>query len=386
MQAKVLVKSLSILHPFSPAAGGVDESTVASYHSQPHAKALQAFAEAYPEANLSIDYFTEKWCGYQFKKGSVLYRLFSVSHDFKGNWKKWKKQQSRSCLSAYKKQCPEATIINMSGHSSPFSHLLAKLILSQKKQYIAMLGGQDYLDTPDNRWYYSHANHILVHTKLQKQDMCTMPMFQDLDIRVFPLGVDCEVFSPKGESNNIGPKLLYVGRIVEWKRIHLAIEAIALLVKNGFSDAHLDIIGPIFSNEYMNQMQLLIEEKQLAKNVTYHGLKKHDELPRYFQHADLFCLPSDRETFGMVMIEAMACGTPVAAMNCPGGPLEVINNRIDGLLSTPECYSNDILELFLNQELLSNMRTMAREKVLESYSIEETTRVLKDSVNSALFS
>jgi glycosyltransferase involved in cell wall biosynthesis len=378
------MKEIVLLHPFTPKAAGVKETSVASYHSQPHAKALQVFAEAYPEANVSIDYFTEEWCGYQFKQGRILYRLFSISRDFKGNWKKWKKQQSPACLRAFKKQCPDVTIINMSGHSSPFSHQLAKLIISQDKQYVAMLGGQDYLDTPENRWYYKQANHILVHTELQKQDMLTMSMFKNIDIRVFPLGVDCEVFSPKGEVNYSGPKLLYVGRIVEWKRIHLAIEAVALLVKNGFSDAYLDIIGPVFSDKYMNQIQLLIKEKKLSTNVTCHALKKHVELPYYFQHADLFCLPSDRETFGMVMIEAMACGTPVAAINCPGGPSDVIINNVDGILSSPENYADSILKLFRNRELLKEMKVNARNKVLQKYSIAGTTRALNESINLAL--
>ncbi|MNE94883.1 D-inositol-3-phosphate glycosyltransferase [compost metagenome] len=84
------------------------------------------------------------------------------------------------------------------------------------------------------------------------------------------------------------------------------------------------------------------------------------------------------------MIESMACGTPVAGINCPGGPADVIANMVDGLLSSPENYAEAILSLFKNKELLREMKENARKKAVSDYSIEETIRVLMDSVNSAL--
>ena len=69
-------------------------------------------------------------------------------------------------------------------------------------------------------------------------------------------------------------------------------------------------------------------------------------MPDYYNNADVFLLPSDKETFGMVMIEAMACGTPVAGINCPGGPADVIENNKDGILCAVEEYSNRIVEYF----------------------------------------
>ncbi|MNX59694.1 Glycogen synthase [compost metagenome] len=213
-----------------------------------------------------------------------------------------------------------------------------------------------------------------------------MEMFKGLDIRVFPLGVDCEVFKPnsKERTTSDNPKLLYVGRIVEWKRVHLAIEALHALVQNGFPKANLKIIGPTSSENYLSELKDLVEKYNLTENVFFLGHKEHFELPQYFQEADLFVLPSDKETFGMVMIESMACGTPVAGINCPGGPADVIANMVDGLLSSPENYAEAILSLFKNKELLREMKENARKKAVSDYSIEETIRVLMDSVNSAL--
>lgn len=57
----------------------------------------------------------------------------------------------------------------MSGHSSPFSFELSKVIVEKGKKYIAMLGGQHYTDFDWSREYYKNAHHILVHTHMQKE-------------------------------------------------------------------------------------------------------------------------------------------------------------------------------------------------------------------------
>ncbi|MGH2665080.1 glycosyltransferase family 4 protein [Flavobacterium sp.] len=378
---------VTILHPFTPKAAGVVEKSVPTYHSQPHVKAMSNLARQ-KGYTCSMEYFTPKIVRYSTSDAVLKWDFFPVKLTFNGDHKKWKKQFSNSCLKQYEKETPDVSIINMSGHSSPFSYELSKVILKKDKKYIAMLGGQHYTDSAWSRDYYKNADHILVHTNMQKKAMEEMEMFKGLDIRVFPLGVDCEVFKPSshGNAESDAPKLLYVGRIVQWKRVHLAIEAIHTLVQNGFPNATLNIIGPVSSEEYLTELEELVKKYNLSGNVFFLGHKEHADLPRYFQEADLFVLPSDKETFGMVMIESMSCGTPVAGINCPGGPADVIANNVDGLLSSPENYPNDILQLFKNKELLREMKSNARVKVLEKYSIEETTRVLFESVNSALSS
>lgn len=376
------MNKISILHPFTPKAAGVVEKSVATYHSQPHVKAMANLAMK-KNYTCVMEYFTPKWFRYSSSDAVLQWNFYPVDFTLNGDHKKWKKQRSSACLKYYKKETPDVTIINMSGHSSPFSYELSKIILEKGKKYIAMLGGQHYTEADWTRDYYKKANHILVHTHLQKREMKTMDMFKGLDIRVFPLGVDCNVFAP-GNDNNTAPELLYVGRIVAWKRVHLAIEAVYKLTQNGFPDARLNIIGPTSSEEYLKELKALVQKYNLSENVFFLGHKEHHELSKYFQKADLFLLPSDKETFGMVMIESMASGTPVAGMDCPGGPADVITNGVDGILSTPEDYPNSVLQFFQNKELAKQMTTNARKTAVAKYSIQETTRVLFESVQSAL--
>ena len=375
---------ISILHPFTPKAAGVVEQSVSTYHSQPHLKAMQQLAEVIG-AKAQIEYFTPRLKAYEYELGKVKYQFYPVSWRWNADHKKWKKQSSKACLKSYQREAPAVTIINMSGHSSPFSHQLAKELRKQGKVYIPMLGGQHYTETPENYEYYQHAHHILVHTYLQKKDMEGMEMFAGKDIRVFPLGVNTSEFKPaENPKNNTSPQLLYVGRIVEWKRIHLAIEAIIALKKAGFEDAHLNIIGPVSSPKYLEKLQDIVKKESLEPNVSFLGHKEHDELPFYFQQADLFTLPSDKETFGMVMIEAMACGTPVAGIDCPGGPADVITTDENGILVIPENYSTVIVDYFTDRDRLERLQNAARKKVIQEYSIEATYQVLKTSVEDAL--
>lgn len=376
---------IAILHPFTPKSAGVVEKSVPTYHSQPHVKAMSNLA-VQKGYDCMIDYFTSKLFSYTISGSVLKWNFYPVDFTFNSDNKKWKKQTSKSCLQQYDKQTPDVTIINMSGHSSPFSYELSKVILKNDKRYIAMLGGQHYTDIAWARDYYKNAHHILVHTNMQKKAMESMKMFENLDIRVFPLGVDCDIFKPKPTvaTDVVSPKLLYVGRIVEWKRIHLAIEAVNELIYNGFPSATLKIIGPTSSETYLSELKALLQKYGISNQVTFLGHKEHDELPNYFQEADLFLLPSDKETFGMVMIESMSCGTPVAGINCPGGPADVIENNVDGLLTSPENYAKAVAQLFSDAELLQSMKIKARAKVMEKYSIQETTRVLFDSVESAL--
>ncbi len=373
---------ISILHPFTPEAVGLRERDLPTVHSQPHVKALRMLSER-KGFECSVEYFTSKLEGSQAFKDGVFYKFYQVSFKWNGDHKKWRKQSSRSCLRNYREKTPDVTIINMSGHSSPFSYELSKIIRDRKKQYIAMVGGRHYSDNERNREYFKGAHFILVHTNSQQMEMLKMDLFKKTNLQIFPLGIDTTTFIPTNELN-LSPNLLYVGRILELKRIELAIEALKNLVENGFTNAHLNIIGPVSSEPYYTFLKHLIFKLQLEKNVSFLGEFKHSELIPFFQQADLFTLPSKSESFGMVIVEAMACGTPVAAIYSSGGPEEIIEHGKDGILAFPENYCEEVLKFFMNKKYAREISQEARVKVEKNYNLNETYKSLEEAVDSAL--
>ena len=87
----------------------------------------------------------------------------------------------------------------------------------------------------------------------------------------------------------------------------------------------------------------------IENHVDFVGSVNQSELVPYYQKAQLLLLPSAHESFGMVMVEAMACGTPVAALSGAGGPDEIVVNGENGILATKENFSEKVL-IYLKSE------------------------------------
>lgn len=273
----------------------------------------------------------------------------------------------------------------MSGHSSPFSYQLSKLIKSKGKKYIAMLGGQHYSEAPWIHDYYQNAHHLLVHTRLQRERMLGIKMFKGLDIRVFPLGVDCDFFSPleiRRDKSEIS--LLYVGRIIEWKRVHLAVEVLRSLYTRGIRST-LKVAGPVVSEPYFMSIRQLVREYKLEDQVDFMGYQDHNKVRNLLQQSDMLLLPSENETFGMVIVESMACGVPVAGVTGGHGPDEVIADGKNGVLTSADRYVETVTNFLLQHKIqMDQVKHEARQTALRHFSIEETFNVLQSSVNDCL--
>ena len=83
----------------------------------------------------------------------------------------------------------------------------------------------------------------------------------------------------------------------------------------------------------------------------------------------------------MVIIEAMACGTPVAAIDCMGGPSEVINHNYNGLLTNLDDYNETIIKYFNNENLRKCIIDNAIKTVKEQFSLFNTYKVLVNSID-----
>jgi glycosyltransferase involved in cell wall biosynthesis len=128
-------------------------------------------------------------------------------------------------------------------------------------------------------------------------------------------GVDREVFNPDLRQNVPAKYLLCVSRVSKEKNLEQFFE--------------LDYPG--YLKIMVGDGPMLETYKKKYPDVTFTGFKTGVDLARYYANAEVFVFPSHWETFGIVMIEAMACGTPVAAYPVQG-PMDVIDEGLTGYM------------------------------------------------------
>lgn len=135
-------------------------------------------------------------------------------------------------------------------------------------------------------------------------------------LTVWGRGVDTDLFQParKVDLNLPGPVMLNVGRVAPEKNLEAFLEMQSTGSKVVVGD------GP-----------QLEEFRKKYPEVHFPGMKKGIELAQYYASADVFVFPSKTDTFGLVMLEALASGTPVAAFPVTG-PLDVLQQGITGIM------------------------------------------------------
>ena len=157
-------------------------------------------------------------------------------------------------------------------------------------------------------------------------------------IEVIPPGVDHSVFTP-GDAGRIrrqwrvgdDPVLLVVGRIQPLKGIDLAVRSLAAL---DHPRAQLVVVGGPSGTEgsaELARLRALVTELGLDGRVRFEPPRAHAELAAYYRAADVVLVPSRTESFGLVALEAAACGTPVVA-TAVGGLRSVVDHGESGYL------------------------------------------------------
>jgi phosphatidylinositol alpha-mannosyltransferase len=185
---------------------------------------------------------------------------------------------------------------------------------------------------------------------------------------IIPNGIDLEHFSPDvppiDEFCDGKLNLLFVGRLESRKGLNYLLKAYKQ-VHHEIPDSRLIVVGPgtRLRRKYERQVR-----RDRLNDVTFVGHVPYEELPRYYKTADIFCAPATgRESFGIVLLEAMALGKPVVASKIEGY-VSVVTDSVDGLLVPPRdvrALAQALLSLMADESLRQQMGAGARAKALE---------------------
>ena len=193
---------------------------------------------------------------------------------------------------------------------------------------------------------------------------------------IIPNGVDIKHFSP-----DVSPieefcdgklNILFVGRLEKQKGLYYLIKAYRW-VKKEIPNSRLIIVGPGVRLRRKYEKKVIRDK---LGDVIFVGGKSQEELPKYYKTADIFCAPAtDLESFGIVLLEAMAVGKPIVATNIEGYN-SLVTHGVNGLLVPPrdsEALGRALISLLTDESLRREMGARGRVKALE-YSWERVAQ------------
>lgn len=211
----------------------------------------------------------------------------------------------------------------------------------------------------------SRADSIRISTEHFSRDSLFGGISQN-KISIIPFGIDVNKFNPvEGEKKTV---FLFVGRLSRthyFKGVELLLRAFkSVLEKNG--GAELLIVG---DGDERKNYERVAEKLHISRHVTFLGAVSDEELPGVYSRASCFVLPSTdtSETFGLVLLEAMASGVPVIASRLPG---------VDSVVS--DGYSGHLIEPGNETELVNAMNDAAvRKNEWKNFGVNARARALE---------
>ena len=211
------------------------------------------------------------------------------------------------------------------------------------------------------------ADMLIGSTPDEAQDLIEAYWANPERVFVVPPGVDLATFHPmeRGAARReigygTGRLLLFVGRLERLKGVELAIRALALLRDRQHDDVRLLILGEDSregDESEKERLKGIADAAGVRDRVDFVGSVAHHELPFFYAAADVCVMPSYSESFGLVALEAQACGCPVVASGV-SGLRSVVRDGVSGYLidgHDPAEYAERIGRLLEDREIAQQM-------------------------------
>lgn len=292
----------------------------------------------------------------------------------------------------YKKIKPD--IVNV--HYASGYGTLARI--ARLKNILLSVWGSDVYDFPNETKFKKkiltknvlYATNIASTSRIMAKELKKQVPRLKKEIYITPFGVDVDNFK-KIETNKEKDKIK-IGNIKTLNNsiygIDVGILAVKRLIDKLISNKEAELANKIIFNIYgdgpdKNQLQKLIKDNELEDVVFLKGKIPNDKVPKALNELDIFCITSNKESFGVAVIEAMACELPVVATNADGF-CEVMEDNKTGYIVEKENIEQiaEILEKLLrDKNLRQKLGKNGRTRVLEKYNWKKNVEYMCEIYN-----
>ncbi len=373
---------------------------------------MKHFVKMSPE--ITVDSFTRMWgdkpemeliherarvirivcSGYDFIPKEMLWEHLPEFVDrMLAFWKKEKREYD--IYHAHYADGGKAALITMSKKSAPLvftAHSLGKIkqkVLPDERVY------RYSLRIPAEEETLARSSKIIALNKIEAEHYKELYGATPPKVTTIPNGVETDRYKPAPNRDEIRKKLGWdekrvvftIGRIDPRKGFNLLAQA-AGEVMHKLREAGQDVMFllPGAGKGRTKAERKVVDEMAEAlgdavSSTTFFPRLSDDELLEYYHAADLFVCPSPYEPFGLVVIEAMACGLPVVAFNS-GGPADIISHGVDGeladIIEGPKSLAKAIVDVLMDEDRRLKMAERGRKKVEMQYSWDAVARSTLD--------
>ncbi len=218
-----------------------------------------------------------------------------------------------------------------------------------------------------DRYVLGKVDHVIAVSHDVKRKICRSGIGED-KVTVIHNGVDISRFCPS-RSNKCGYNILWVGRMASEKGLEYLLQALKH-ISGQVPECMLTLVG---DGQLRQELERTVNNLGLQTHVSFEGVRPHSSVSEYFRKADIFVLPSLREGFGIVLIEAMASGVPVIASRI-GGIEDIVEDGVQGFLVEPknaEQIAEKAMFLFAHEDVRRSFGEAGRKRVEESFTWEK---------------
>lgn len=274
-------------------------------------------------------------------------------------------------------------------------HITTFHTLGAVKNLVCGPGSEPEVRMAVERGLVAASDRVLVTSDREKENLIRLYSAEPDRVAVAPCGVNLGVFRPMDRTTarrrigaGVDDKLvLYVGRFAPEKGLDRLLQAVARL--KHIPNLRLIVVGGDGEQDAAHRrMAELSRACGIADRVAFKGRVEQSKLPWFYGAADLLALPSSYESFGMVALEALACGTPVAA-TCVGAMGDLLRDARNGRLAKdarPSSLADAIEALLKDRAAPRQMAETTRRSVVRYDWSRVASAVLciyKDSLTGA---